>query len=215
MLDESLTKDILKEIFNISVGKAAEMLSDITNKRIILDVPEIAITSMGDGNGDLNNHLSTIPEGALMVSSIDFDTNLKGEANLIFPAKKMRSFINLCIDQVDEDAEEYTNEEIDFTDMDFDIIKEVGNIILNSIVGGMGNILDINLQYTIPQVRLFNKDNFKSNVKNIEYECALILYISFIIEHKEIEGAIIIDLTLNSLNELMRKIKKVEEDLYG
>ena len=35
----------------------------------------------------------------------------------------------------------------------------------------------------------------------------LILYITFIIDDTEIEGAVIIDLTLNSLNELMELIK--------
>ncbi len=63
---------------------------------------------------------------------------------MLFPANKMRIFINLCIGQP-----EYMNEEdLNFTDMDFDIIREVGNIILNSIIGEIGNTLDISLKYT-------------------------------------------------------------------
>lgn len=211
MDQSSLTQDILKEMFNISVGKAADMLSEITKKRIILDVPNIDILNPESQNIELVETLSKVPEGALMLSSINFEKKLQGEANLIFPANKMRTFINLCIDQMSKDEEV----EIDFTDMDFDIIREVGNIILNSIVGGIGNFLDINLEYTIPEVKIFDKADFKDSLKDKEYLCMLMLYITFIIEDTEIEGAIIIDLTLNSLNELMKKIKKVEDDLNG
>lgn len=211
MDQSSLTQDILKEMFNISVGKAADMLSEITKKRIILDVPNIDILNPESQNIELVETFSKVPEGALMLSSINFEKKLQGEANLIFPANKMRTFINLCIDQMSKDEEV----EIDFTDMDFDIIREVGNIILNSIVGGIGNFLDINLEYTIPEVKIFDKADFKDSLKDKEYLCMLMLYITFIIEDTEIEGAIIIDLTLNSLNELMKKIKKVEDDLNG
>ncbi len=211
MDQSSLTQDILKEMFNISVGKAADMLSEITKKRIILDVPNIDILNPESQNIELVETFSKVPEGALMLSSINFEKKLQGEANLIFPANKMRTFINLCIDQMSKDEEV----DIDFTDMDFDIIREVGNIILNSIVGGIGNFLDINLEYTIPEVKIFDKADFKDSLKDKEYLCMLMLYITFIIEDTEIEGAIIIDLTLNSLNELMKKIKKVEDDLNG
>jgi chemotaxis protein CheC len=43
----------------------------------------------------------------------------------------------------------------------------------------------------------------------------LILYITFVIDEIEIEGAVIIDLTLQSLKELMKKIDSIEDELYG
>lgn len=74
-------------------------------------------------------------KGTLMVSSISFQEEINGEANLIFPADKMRNIINFCI----EEEESSANEDLDFTDIDFDIIREIGNIILNSIIGEIGN----------------------------------------------------------------------------
>lgn len=146
-----------------------------------------------------------------MVSSIDFGDKITGEANLIFPANKMRRFINLCMDVGDEKDEP----DMDFTDMDFDIIREIGNIILNSIVGGMGNFLNTSLKYTLPKVKVYHRIDFAKNIKKKKHLCMLILYITFIIDDTEIEGAVIIDLTLNSLNELMELIKKAEDDLNG
>lgn len=211
MRDDSLVYDILKEIFNIGVGKAAEMLSEIVDKKILLNVPSIRIIDLNDNERSFDNYFDREIKGTLMVSSISFEETLRGEANLIFPADKMRTVINFCIQEEDES----TSHDLSFTDIDFDIVRELGNIILNSIIGEMGNLLDVNLEYTLPSVKLFNSIEFEEDVVNKEDIHLLMLSISFILEDTEIEGAVIISLTLNSLNELMRIARKMEEDLYG
>lgn len=210
MKDNSLKYDILKEIFNIGVGKAADMLSEIVDKKILLDVPNIKVFNPENQQFDFENHFCRTLHGTLMVSTISFEEKITGEANLIFPANKMRTFINLCMNQDNG----YLVDDMYFTDIDYDIIKEVGNIILNSIIGEMGNFLDVNLSYTLPSVKLFNCLDFKTNIKNRTDIHVLMLYITFILDDTEIEGAVIINLTLNSLNELMKIIEKMEDDLY-
>lgn len=140
-----LRYDILKELFNISVGKAASMLSEITNKRIFLDVPNVEILNLENKNLRLEDYFPMIINGTLMISSIAFEKKLTGKANLIFPAKKMKKFVDICYGQY-EDNNIYGE---DFTNVDFDIIKEIGNIILNSIIGEVGNHLDIKLDLSL------------------------------------------------------------------
>lgn len=200
----SLSYDILKEIFNIGVGKAAEMLSEIIDRKVILDVPDILILEKEDKKID---KVKNIPLGTVMVSSIDFQKDINGKAKLIFPANKMKSFLDLC-------KGEEGDEDLGFTDLDFDILKEVGNIILNSLVGEIGNMLNLQLKYTLPVVDLFHEEDF-SKILSSEEGPNIILYISFLVEEIEIEGAIIIDLTLRSLRDLNKIIKMMEEDLNG
>ena len=209
MKNKELEYDILKELFNISVGKAASMLSEIINKKIILDVPDIKILSLNDKGEKLLDLLPTDLDGTLMVSSISFKRQLTGKANLIFPAKKMRTFINLCLNQ--EDANKCWD--MDFTDIDFDVIKEIGNIILNSIIGEIGNSLSINLDYTLPEVKVFGRIDFEKDVLDSGYMHIFILYITFKIDCVKIDGAVVIDLTLNSLNELKNKVGMVKNEL--
>lgn len=211
MSEKDLKYDILKEIFNIGVGKAADMLSEIVEKKIILNVPNIEILNSKNKKLDFYNHFSKGLNGTLMVSSISFEEKITGEANLIFPAEKMRTFINLCMKEDDDNSAEDMN----FTDIDFDIIKEIGNIILNSIMGEIGNFLNVNLEYTLPKVSIFDYLEFKTDLKNNNDFYILMLYITFILDDTPIEGAVIINLTLNSLNELMKIIEKMEDDLYG
>ncbi len=209
MKNKELEYDILKELFNISVGKAASMLSEIINKKIILNVPYIKILSLDSKEERLLDLLPNNLDGTLMVSSISFKKQLTGKANLIFPAKKMRTFINLCLDK--EDIINCRN--MDFTDIDFDVIKEIGNIILNSIIGEIGNSLNIDLDYSLPEVKVFGRINFEKDVLNSNYMHILILYITFKIDGIKIDGAVVIDLTLNSLNELMDKVGMVKNEL--
>ncbi len=210
MYKNSLMYDVLREIFNIGVGKAASMLSEIVDKRIMLDIPNIIILESEDKE-EITKHFSALPQGALMVSSIKFGDQLTGEANLLFPANKMRTFVNLCMDQP-----EYTEgDNLVFTDMDLDVIREIGNIMLNSIIGEIGNILDVSLKYTLPKVKIFDKDNLKNDIKSKEEFCILLLYVTFVIADVKIEGAIIINLTLDSLKELQKMINKMEDDLNG
>lgn len=210
MNSNTLRYDILRELFNISIGKAASILSEITNKKILLDVPNIEILNSQDENFKINGCLPDKMDGTLMVSSICFEKKLKGKANLIFPAKKMRTFINLCLNEEQENSQYY---DMNFTDIDFDTVKEIGNIILNCILGEIGNYLNINLTYTLPEVKVFDVIDFSKDIKNQGHMYTLIIYITFLIDDVEIEGAIIIDLTLKSLNELMKKIDKVRDEL--
>ena len=210
MNEKKLRYDILKELFNISVGKAASMLSEIVDRKILLNVPDIKILNVNDQNFKPYDYLPKVLNGTLMVSSISFEKKLSGKANLIFPAEKMRHLINLCLNKNQDGT--YNN--MDFTNIDFDIIKEIGNIILNSIMGEVGNNLEIDLNYSLPEVKIFSRIDFSKDIENNEYMHAVILYITFIIDKTEIEGAIIVDLTLNSLNRLMKKIDNIEDNLY-
>lgn len=211
MEDKTLKYDILKELFNISVGKAASMLSEITNKKILLNVPDLKVLDCETKELDLIRHLPQVLDGTLMVSSIYFEEKLTGKANLIFPAEKMRTFINICLNENGNDP----YYEMNFTDIDFDIIKEVGNIILNSVVGEVGNYLSIDMNYTLPEVKIFNKIDYSRDVENKGYTQVLMLCITFIIDDTEIEGAIVVDLTLKSFETLMQQIDKLEDELYA
>lgn len=200
--------DILKEIFNVGVGKSASLLSEIVNRRILLNVPHLELVDFDKSANDI--HPQVMPEGTLVVSSIRFRKKLAGVANLIFPADKMRQFLNLC---QGEDAGFYPEND-QFDDIDLDIIREVANIVLNSIVGELGNYLNLELNFTLPQVQLLGQQDFLVDLRHEEKLFRLMLFITFTIDETEINGAIIMDMTINSLHELINTLEKMEVGLY-
>ena len=209
MENSDMTQDILKELFNISVGRAAGILSDIVGEKIHLNVPNVKILKASSESYAIDEYISMKKNGTLMVSTLSFKENYTGKASLIFSAGKMRKFISLCLRE--EQIDRY---DLDFSDVDFDIIREIGNIILNCILGEAGNLLNISFRYTLPEVRLFNAMEFKYDCQNTDNLYVLILYITFVIGDTEIDGAIIVDLSLHSLNDLLARIRRLEESLY-
>ncbi|MBE5989371.1 chemotaxis protein CheC [Lacrimispora xylanisolvens] len=209
MGSSDMTQDILKELFNISVGRAAGILSDIVGQKIHLNVPNVKILKASSESYAIDEYISMKKNGTLMVSTLSFKENYTGKASLIFSAEKMKKFISLCLQEEQSDSDD-----MDFNDVDFDIIKEIGNIILNCIIGETGNLLNISFKYTLPEVRLFNAMEFKYDYRNTDNVYVLILYITFVIGDTEIEGAIIVDLSLHSINDLLTRIHKLEESLY-
>lgn len=207
---DDMKYDILKELFNISVGKAANILSEIVNKKILLNVPDIDWCYKEDKEIAIEDYIPEQISGTLMVSSISFKEDIDGKANLIFSAGKMKKFVKLCMHEDESDIASQ-----DFTDIDFDIIKEIGNIILNCILGETGNFLDMEFNYSLPEVKIFDRIDLNNDIQERGYSHMLILHITFIIEDTEIEGAIIIDLTVNSMNTLSEKIDLVEANLDG
>lgn len=211
MCENDFKYDMLTEMFNIGVGKAAGLLSEIIDRTILLNIPRIKISNQKEQELKSVDYLPKVLDGTLMVSSISFKEQLTGKANLIFPAKEMRTFINLCLNQADDTA----SNDMNFTDVDFDVIKEIGNIILNCIIGEIGNHLDMQLDYTLPEVQVFDRIDFDKDVKSDEYKSVIILYITFVIDGTEIGGAVLVDLTLNSLNELMKNLDLIEDEFNG
>ncbi|MCI1858517.1 MAG: chemotaxis protein CheC [Sporolactobacillus sp.] len=197
-------EDILRELFNVGVGQAAATLSEIIDKKINLDVPSVKILNIEAGRRELDRFLSTVADGAVMVSSISFNRQLEGKISLIFPADKMHRFIGFCL------HEEHSGVDLmDFSDIDFDTVKEVGNIILNAIIGELSNTVDIPVEYTLPEVNVL--DNVYAGRFFEEKNCRLVLimYLTFGIEGAEIEGAIVINMTLKSLDDILNTIDRL------
>ncbi|MDF2504892.1 chemotaxis protein CheC [Clostridium sp.] len=213
MTNKISNEDILKELFNISIGKASSVLSEIIEKKILLNVPNVKILSLEDEKNKVhfNEYLNNIAYDAVMLSSISFKEKLVGKASLIFPASKMKKFIKLCLHEISEDQ----CEDINFTDIDFDVVKEIGNIILNCVLGEFGNYINIRLSYTLPEVKVVDNLDFKCIAGNEEYLYILMLYITFNIEGEAIEGAIIINVTLKSIENILEKITMLEDGFNG
>ena len=205
---ESFRYDILSELFNIGVGKAADMLSEIVRKKIVLRVPRIELPDPEEGPGKLKERFPELFNAALMVSTISFSEKLTGRANLVFPADKMREFVALC-----SGGSVVQPGESDFTDIDFDVIREIGNIVLNCILGELGNLLNIPLTYDLPRVVVYDRIDFRRDIETGGYRSAVILYVTFLIDSTEIEGAVIVDLTVSSIRELFRLLDGIEAEL--
>ncbi len=130
--------DALTEVVNIGVGRAAAALSDLIGDRIVLSVPRVTFSTLNQIRKE-----AAEPHVDLDTSVIqDFEGPTSGRAVLAFPQSSA-----LKLGQILADLDE-TPEELDF-DLQ-DVLNEVGNIVLNGVLGSLSNLLHDNLQYTVP-----------------------------------------------------------------
>lgn len=202
--------DTLSEIFNVGIGKASDLLSQIVKKKIILQIPRILVLKSPEEFQSVPE-LAGLVKGTLMVSSLSFTEQLAGTANLVFPAEKMRDFITLCT----EEEAPCENGSTEFTDVDFDVIKEIGNIFLNCILGSVGDFLSVPMSYSVPAVKVYDRAiDFGRNVMTEECPSVLFLAVTFVIDSVKIEGAILVSLAMDSCDRLLQYLRGIEENLY-
>ena len=206
MINE-LQKDLLKEYINVFIGQAANMLSEMANQRVLLSVPEVEIVNMAEEEV-LSNELFS--HGHIVSSSMKFGNDFSGRAMLIFPAKKAKLLVDACMGM---ESEEIQDEEFHLIDTDFDVLKEISNVILNSVIGEFSNLLDTTVEFSIPDVELLfvSENEQKMYLKNDIY--MLMLYTSFQLAEAEVEGVVIVALGMNSLNKLIDKINEILGDM--
>ena len=202
MINE-LQKDLLREYINVFIGQAANMLSEMANQRVLLSVPEVEIVNMAEEEV-LSNELFS--HGHIVSSSMKFGNDFSGRAMLIFPAKKAKLLVDACMGM---ESEEIQDEEFHLIDTDFDVLKEISNVILNSVIGEFSNLLDTTVEFSIPDVELLfvSENEQKMYLKNDIY--MLMLYTSFQLAEAEVEGVVIVALGMNSLNKLIDKINEI------
>lgn len=189
-----MQRDALTEIMNIHVCASASLISEIVNQKIILSVPELKLQSENSFDPALLDKYGINGEGDVTLTTLSFEGQFNGKASIVFPQRNANVLVNACLGR---DLSEET-----FSGIDNDVIKEISNIILNSLVGEFGNILDVKLDYTSLDIG-FSLPSLKDGENGAE---VLVLFISFFLTESQIKGFIMIALSPNSFKMLTDKI---------
>jgi chemotaxis protein CheC len=191
-------QDALTELINIGVGRAAGLLNEITGSNIRLSVPEIHLIPFGDLAGVNKTVL-----GSDLLSTVmqEFHGQFSGVTALVFPPDSALTLVNLL------SGEETGTDSMDAVQVE--TMKEVGNIIINAVMGSISNILSENLSFSLPvyfegQLSTIATDRFRG----MQDDWVVIAKTQFLIESKKIEGTILLVFEVGSLERLMESIRK-------
>lgn len=207
-------EDVLKEMMNVFVGDAARLLSELTDRRIYISIPKITMANIQKVSGqNLDLGIPDELRGSILSSSLNFGQRFNGKAELLFPVDKVKQLSLICEgEDFSSGNEESDNYEI--TDTDFDLMKEIGNIILNAVVGGIANQIKEQLSYNLLEIEIHDVINYKKRIQSMESGYILILFVSFRVDQTEIVGAIIINFSMDSVSFLLEEINRIIEELH-
>lgn len=201
---EELERDALTELVNIGVSRAASSLRKMVGQQVLLSVPSVEVMSR-DGAATLIREREA---GELVAVRQDFEGVFSGRALLIFPQANSLALVHAVTGGVLSQGEAL--------DMEDEALAETGNVVLNSCLATMANMLQKPLQMSLPEV--FRGDGgalFSLSAKHADGGVVLFLYINFAINDRDIRGYIAMLMDLPSLQALRALIHDFIERVAG
>jgi chemotaxis protein CheC len=196
-----LEQDALTEIFNIGVGLAADVLSQMVGEDVRLSVPHVALTSQELAAEQFqareNRPLCAIRQ--------TYSGEVSTDAILMFPEENslelVRSMVgsDLPLDQL--------------TEMEQDAMAEIGNIILNAIISQISSTLELAFEGSLPSVSLVTgatifHDPIAESAKPEQQASVLMLTIDFVLSTREVSGYLAFLLDIPSGDKLITRVNK-------
>jgi chemotaxis protein CheC len=192
--------DALTELINIGYARAAAALSDLTGHRISLEVPEVAIHTIPE----ITNKLQEVIKGEVASVNQVFSGPITGNAILVLDREAA-----LLLNRLLTDRPGMTG----FDGAAREVITEVGNIVLNACLGAFGNLLKVQVSFTVPalQIESVQKVLRSITIQDQALEYALIIHTCFRLRASDVSGYLVIILGVTSLETLLVELKKWED----
>ena len=137
---KELQFDALKEVANIGAGHAATALSQMTNKKIMITVPEVTVTALEDTAEVLGQ-----PDEVVAAVLMHMMGDLTGRTLLIFPEPAARALCDILLRRAPGATK-------DFGAMEQSGIKEVGNILSSAYLNALSDFMGMMLVPSVPSL---------------------------------------------------------------
>ena len=194
-------KDGLTELINIGYGRAAGVLSELTGYRISLEVPQVTLHDI-ELIGPMLEELLDSP-----VASVNqiFSGPVSGSALLLLDEPSALVMSRLLGD------ERFASREFDANAKE--IITEVGNIVLNACLGVFGNLLQVQVTFSVPRLSVEKVTRVlhlitEESKENLEY--GLMIHTRFHVKSADVTGYMVIVLGIASLDRLLIELRNWE-----
>jgi len=197
----ALQEDGLVELLNIGFGRAAASLSQLTGHRVLLDVPAVSVHPIEEVGGALQQ----VVKGQVASVHQIFSGPVGGDALLILDESGAAILKELLTNEpalplsIDASARE--------------VIAEVGNILLNACLGTFGNLLKVQVSFSVPHLTIESIGAILKSLivaqEGLRY--ALVVHAGFRLREAQVSGYLVIVLSVASLDRLIRAVEEWEQ----
>jgi len=187
-------EDALKELLNIGVGRAAGSLNQILEKPITMHVPVIMLVDASDLLLELekfgNHMLSTV--------QLPFRGSYVGSATLAFPADTAPKLVEILTGQAMAEDE--------LNSMKVATLTEIGNIVLNGVMGSITNVLTGSITYSVPTYSELSVTNLVQSSQQEGSSVVLWAQTRFTVEEYDLSGDIFLVFDSNRFDAILNAV---------
>jgi chemotaxis protein CheC len=189
--------DALQELLNIGVGRAAGSLNQMVEKPIRLHIPFIQLGTIEE----LAPKIQQLQQSPLSSVQLPFQGTFSGSAYLLFPTESAAALVTaLTGESEDTDTMDSLREAT---------LTEIGNIVLNGVMGSLANILQNPITYSVPFYQETSLQTLLQPVTSDSSDMVLWAQTQFTIEGYDITGDIILMLGITDLGLLINSLSKL------
>ncbi len=184
-----LERDALAELSNIAIARAGNSLRQMVKYEVRLSVPSVEVLTPETAIQVVAN-----PDNPTLVAvRQDFSGAFSGRALLIFPEANSLELVRAVVG-----AQLTLN---DIATLEDEALAETGNIILNSWIATIANLLKLGLRMSLPVLLRGDSRRMFESV-GIGDTLVLFLHIKFDISKKAIRGYVALMMDIPSIHEL-------------
>jgi len=193
--------DAISELINIGYGRAAQALSELTGHRITLQVPKVSVHPIDE--------ITPLLDGTIYgeVASVNqlFSGPIAGNSLLLLDEEAAITLVRLISD------DHSTADGLDAGARE--IITEVGNILLNACLGVFGNLLKVQISFSMPRLQVETIHDVMRSVQgdSSEVQHALMIHTRFQLLEGTVSGYMVIILGIASLDCLLERVESWEQ----
>ena len=184
-----LESDALAELANVAMARASVSLRTMIQHEVLLSVPNVEILAPKEAIA----RVAKPGNPNLVAVRQDFGGVFSGRALLIFPEASSLELVRVVV------GRQLALEDI--VDLEDEALAETGNIILNSWVATIANLLKKNLKMSLPVVIRRDQSHIFESVSPRE-SFILFLHIKFDISQQQIRGYVALMMDVPSVAEL-------------
>src|SRR5687767_5796020 len=193
--------ETLTELINIGYGRAAAALSELTGRRINLEVPKVAVHPIDE----IGRALREVLTGEVASVHQVFSGPVSGNALLLLDHKAALLLNSLLLDTPMHPRAMQTAER--------EALTEVGNIVLNACLGVFGNLLQVHVTFSVPRLDLDSVDGVMNSISvgSQELQYALMVHTRFNVRESSVRGYLVIILGITSFARLIQELDRWEK----
>lgn len=192
--------DALVELLNIGFGRAGASLSRLTGHRVLLEVPQVSIHPINQ----LHEFLERVVEDEVASVHQIFSGPVAGDALLMLDPVAASALKELLT------SEPALPLALDASTRE--VLTEVGNILLNACLGTFGNLLQLNIGFSVPDINVATVKAVLDSLESAQdgFRYALVVTAGFRLRDAEVTGYVVIVLSVQSLNRLLGAVDEWE-----
>ena len=187
----------LRQLISLGFIRSAESLHALLETHIDLEVPRVELLTLGE----VWKKLLVSDSETLASVSIRFRGPFSGISTLMFPPDTASKLVAILSDTG-----------VDCEDLEMvraGTLLEVGNIVLNSVMGSIGNILKTPFTFAVPDFMEDTAEKIMS-IPGKDTDLALVSWAKFHVKFHGIEGRIVLIFERRLLPELVAAIEGPE-----